>query len=151
VQKHLRSTQSMVETCKNKRRKNRFSLFIGVFFQKLFSLKKVFCNFLKTGFRFVESTTADPWPTSRNRSRWARWPCSKHSRTPLVKLAAPGSILWSQFSAIFDNFRRKNWRFSQKPMLWSKFCIIYLCFESKRPIFCRKFRRKYFKNHNIGP
>jgi hypothetical protein len=35
-----------------------------------------------------------------------------------------GSMLWSQFSAIFVNFRRKNWRFSQKPMLWSKFCII---------------------------
>jgi hypothetical protein len=30
-------------------------------------------------------------------------------------------MLRSQFSAIFDNFRRKNWRFSQKPMLWSKF------------------------------
>jgi hypothetical protein len=27
-----------------------------------------------------------------------------------------GSMLWSQFSAVFDNFRRKNWRFSQKPM-----------------------------------
>jgi hypothetical protein len=25
-----------------------------------------------------------------------------------------GSMLWSQFSTIFDNFRRKNWRFSQK-------------------------------------
>jgi hypothetical protein len=49
-------------------------------------------------------------------------------------------MLWSQFSAIFDNFRRKNWRFSLKPMLWSKFCIIYLCFVSKMP-----------KNHNIGP
>jgi hypothetical protein len=35
-----------------------------------------------------------------------------------------GSMLWSQFSAIFDNFRRKIWRFSQKPMLWSNFCII---------------------------
>jgi hypothetical protein len=23
-------------------------------------------------------------------------------------------MLWSQLSAIFDNFRRKNWRFSQK-------------------------------------
>jgi hypothetical protein len=34
-----------------------------------------------------------------------------------------GSMLWSQFSAIFDNFRRKNCRFSQKPMLWSKVCI----------------------------
>jgi hypothetical protein len=35
-----------------------------------------------------------------------------------------GSMLWSQFSAIFDNFQQKNWRFSQKPMLWTKFCII---------------------------
>jgi hypothetical protein len=32
-----------------------------------------------------------------------------------------GSMLWSKFSAIFDNFRRKNWRFSQNPMLWSQF------------------------------
>jgi hypothetical protein len=30
-------------------------------------------------------------------------------------------MLWSQFSAIYDNFRRKNLRFSQKPMLWSQF------------------------------
>jgi hypothetical protein len=29
-----------------------------------------------------------------------------------------GSMLWSQCSAIFANFLRKNWRFSQKPMLW---------------------------------
>jgi hypothetical protein len=29
-----------------------------------------------------------------------------------------GSMLCSQFSAIFDNFLRKNWRFSKKPMLW---------------------------------
>jgi hypothetical protein len=28
-----------------------------------------------------------------------------------------GSILWSQFSAIFADYRRKYWRFSQKPML----------------------------------
>jgi hypothetical protein len=28
-------------------------------------------------------------------------------------------MLRSQFSAILDNFLRKNWRFSQKPMLWS--------------------------------
>jgi hypothetical protein len=26
-------------------------------------------------------------------------------------------LLGSQFSAIFDNFRLKNWRFSQLPML----------------------------------
>jgi hypothetical protein len=30
-------------------------------------------------------------------------------------------MLWSQFSAIFANFRRKIWRSSQKPMLWSHF------------------------------
>jgi hypothetical protein len=60
-------------------------------------------------------------------------------------------MLWSQFSAIFDNFRRKIWRFSQNPMLWSKFCMIYLCFESKMPFFRWIFRRKYLKNHNIGP
>jgi hypothetical protein len=28
-------------------------------------------------------------------------------------------MLCSQFSAIFDNFQRKNWRFSQKLMLRS--------------------------------
>jgi hypothetical protein len=39
----------------------------------------------------------------------------------LVARVYLGSMLWSQFSAIFDNFRRKNWRFSQKPMLWSQF------------------------------
>jgi hypothetical protein len=36
-----------------------------------------------------------------------------------------GSMLWSQFSAIFNKFRRKIWRFSKKKtMLWSNFCII---------------------------
>jgi hypothetical protein len=35
-----------------------------------------------------------------------------------------GSMLWSQFSAIFDIFWRQKWRFSQKPMLWSNNCII---------------------------
>jgi hypothetical protein len=51
----------------------------------------------------------------------------------------------------FRQFSAKNWRFSKKPMLWSKFCIIYLCFESKRQFFRWIFRRKYFLNHNIGP
>jgi hypothetical protein len=31
------------------------------------------------------------------------------------------SMLWSQFFAVFANFRLKYWRFSQKPMLWSNF------------------------------
>jgi hypothetical protein len=34
-----------------------------------------------------------------------------------------GSMLWSQFSAIFLNLRLKIWRFSWKQFLWSKFCI----------------------------
>jgi hypothetical protein len=36
-------------------------------------------------------------------------------------LARPGSMLWSQFSTIFVNYRKKNWRFSQKPISWSSF------------------------------
>jgi hypothetical protein len=60
-------------------------------------------------------------------------------------------MLWSQFSAIFDNFRRKNWRFSQKPMLWSIFSKFSFVLSQKRQFFCKNFRRKYFKNHNIGP
>jgi hypothetical protein len=86
-----------------------------------------------------------------------------------------GSMLWSQFSAIFDNFRRKNWRFLKNqcygqifatssmdpplakpagkvrprkvgPSPWSQICL-----ESKTPIFSLKFSAKIFKNHNIGP
>jgi hypothetical protein len=50
-----------------------------------------------------------------------------------------GPMLWSHFSAIFDNVWRKNGRFFQKPMLWSNFCIFYDCFESKTPIFFAEF------------
>jgi hypothetical protein len=56
-------------------------------------------------------------------------------------------MLWSQFSAIFANIRR----FSQKPMLWLKVCLIQLCFEQKCQFFDKKIVRKYLKNHNIGP
>jgi hypothetical protein len=59
-------------------------------------------------------------------------------------------MLLSQFFVIFDNFRRKNWRFSQKPMLWSIFLICFV-FSQKRQFFRRIFRRKYFKNYNIDP
>jgi hypothetical protein len=49
-----------------------------------------------------------------------------------------GSMLWSQFSAIFANFRRKFWRFSQKPMLWwiplQKLAVVW---AKKRQIFCQ--------------
>jgi hypothetical protein len=43
------------------------------------------------------------------------------------------------FQRLLPIFGEKNWRFSQKPMLWSKFCIIYLWFESKTPIFSLNF------------
>jgi hypothetical protein len=64
-----------------------------------------------------------------------------------------GLMLWSQFSAIFDNFRRKKWRFSRKPMLWSKFCIIYIALfcVKKANFFAEFFGENIFKNHNIGP
>jgi hypothetical protein len=32
----------------------------------------------------------------------------------LVATVHKGSMLWSQFSTVFVNFRRKNWRFSKK-------------------------------------
>jgi hypothetical protein len=35
-------------------------------------------------------------------------------------------MLWSQFSAIFDYFRRKIGVFSQKNIVVIKFCMIYL-------------------------
>jgi hypothetical protein len=48
-----------------------------------------------------------------------------------------GSMLWSQFSAISANFRRKNWRFSQKPMLWSQFFAkTSSSLSKKRQYFC---------------
>jgi hypothetical protein len=39
----------------------------------------------------------------------------------------------------FRQFSAKKWRFSQKPMLWSKLSIIYLCFESETQIFFAEF------------
>jgi hypothetical protein len=59
-------------------------------------------------------------------------------------------MLWSQFSAIFDNFRRKNAVFLKNEcydQIFSKFSFV-LC--QKRQ-FLQIYWRKYFKNHNIGP
>jgi hypothetical protein len=70
-----------------------------------------------------------------------------------------GSMLWSQFSAIFDNFRRfstifgdfrqfsatfdnfrrKNWCFSQQPMLWSFFSKLAFVLSKKNANFFAKF------------
>jgi hypothetical protein len=56
-----------------------------------------------------------------------------------------GSMLWSQFSAIFAHFRRKYWRFSSNPCYGSNFDTIS-CTLNKNAIFSQ-----YFENHNIGP
>jgi hypothetical protein len=54
-------------------------------------------------------------------------------------------MLWSQFSAIFDNFRRKNWRFSQKPMLWSIFSKFSFVLSQKRQFFAKIFGENILK------
>jgi hypothetical protein len=57
------------------------------------------------------------------------------------------------FSTIFDNFRRKDWRFSQKNML----CMIKflrklaVVLSKERQSFRQIFLQTYFWNHNIGP
>jgi hypothetical protein len=62
------------------------------------------------------------------------------------------SMLWSQFSAIFANFQRKNWRFSQKTNVMIKFLQkSSWSLSKKRQYFRYIFRRKYLKNRNIGP
>jgi hypothetical protein len=60
-------------------------------------------------------------------------------------------MLWSQFSAIFANCLRKNGVFLKKQWyeeIFSNVCSV-LC--KKCQFFRRIIRRKYFKNHNIGP
>jgi hypothetical protein len=48
-------------------------------------------------------------------------------------------LLWSQISAILDNFWRKNWCFSQKPMLWSNFLHNLALFWVKNADFFAEF------------
>jgi hypothetical protein len=73
-------------------------------------------------------------PNSRECSPLGKNHISKNC--PLFYL---GSMLSSQFSAISDNFRQKNWRFSQKPMLWSKFLHILALFWVKNTNFFADF------------
>jgi hypothetical protein len=62
----------------------------------------------------------------------------------------PGvDVTRSQFSAIFANFPRKNWRFFSKTNVMINFSKTSSSL-SKNVNF-RQFWRKYFKNHNIGP
>jgi hypothetical protein len=61
-------------------------------------------------------------------------------------------MLWSQFSAIFDNFRQKKSAFFSKTNVMAKILHNLALFWVKNAIFFRWiFQRKYFKNQNIGP
>jgi hypothetical protein len=78
------------------------------------------------------------------RDNWSGWPEVD------VMITIFGDF--RQFSAIFDNFRRKNWLFFSKINVMIKI-LHNLCsfvLSQKRQFFRRFFRRKYFKNHNIG-
>jgi hypothetical protein len=66
-------------------------------------------------------------------------------------LRDPGSMLWSQFSAIFANFLRKNWLFSQNHNLAlfrvnnAIFCNIYKIYTSPRsPVYFPRGERQSF-------
>jgi hypothetical protein len=48
--------------------------------------------------------------------------------------------------AIFANFWRKIWRFSQQPMVQSNFCEKW-----QYVVWAKNAQNKYFYNHNIGP
>jgi hypothetical protein len=76
--------------------------------------------------------------------------------SPLVEISpiliTLGSMLWSQFSAIFDNFRRTKLAFFSKTNVMIKILHNLALFWVKNAnFFCWNFRRKYLKNHNIGP
>jgi hypothetical protein len=62
-----------------------------------------------------------------------------------------GSMLWSQFSAIFANFLRKNWRFCHKMMLWSIFFKNSFSLSKKLQHFCQIFRRNIWKIITSAP
>jgi hypothetical protein len=69
----------------------------------------------------------------------------------ICHLATLGSMLWSLISAIFANFWRKNWRFSQKPMLYPTFHILVLfCFESTTTFFRSFFAKIFLKIVTFG-
>jgi hypothetical protein len=72
---------------------------------------------------------------------WLRTYEKNRPKLTSVQWANLGSMLWSQFSAIFDSFRQKNGVFLQNQCyVWSKFC-----FESKNANFLPNFSAKIFK------
>jgi hypothetical protein len=70
---------------------------------------------------------------------------------PRTNMIALGSMLWSQFSAIFPNFRQKKLAFFLNTNVMIYFFQNLFCFEWKNASYFGKiFRRKYLYNHNIG-
>jgi hypothetical protein len=64
----------------------------------------------------------------------------------------PGSMLWSQFSAIFDNFPPKKLAFFSKTNVMIKILHILALFWVKNAnFFAEFFGENILKNHNIGP
>jgi hypothetical protein len=68
------------------------------------------------------------------------------------RIRVASGMLWSQFSAIFDNFWRKNWRFFSKTNVMIKILHNLALFRVKNANFFAKFfGENILKNHNIGP
>jgi hypothetical protein len=64
-----------------------------------------------------------------------------------------GTVLWTLFSAICDNFRQKKFAFFLKTMVWSNCCMNEVCrmrYESKTRIFA-KFFTIFFKIITLVP
>jgi hypothetical protein len=55
--------------------------------------------------------------------------------TSRIMVKLQGLMLWSQFSAIFNNFWQKIGVSLHKTMLWSKFCIINFDLRQQTPFF----------------
>jgi hypothetical protein len=60
-------------------------------------------------------------------------------------------MLWSQFSAVFAYFGRKNWRFSQKPMLRWFFTKSRSSLSKKRHFFIKNFGENILKIKTSPP
>jgi hypothetical protein len=60
-----------------------------------------------------------------------------------------GPMFWSQFSAIFDNFWRRNLAFSPKTSVILKNLALF--WVKNANFLADFFWQKYLKNHNIGP
>jgi hypothetical protein len=73
------------------------------------------------------------------------------TRSVFVVCVNQGSMLWAQFSAIFDNFGRKNCFFLKKQCYDQIFVKNNSRLSKKPPIFCPQKWWNYLKNRNIGP